>query len=179
MNPVMRHVVGAARICSARELADWLGLTIGELDWFSDLRSFEYKQSPGRLRHYYYRVLGKRFGQVRLIEAPKRRLKTIQRRILDEIVNLIPLHDSVHGFRRGRSITSFATPHVGRHVVLRFDLQDFFPSIGAARIGALFRTVGYPERVADLLAGLCTNATPSTFGTFPSRPQVCPCAIHD
>jgi RNA-directed DNA polymerase len=40
------------------------------------------------------------------------------------------------------------------------DLQDFFPSISGARIQAFFRTVGYPEVVADLLGGICTNATP-------------------
>jgi RNA-directed DNA polymerase len=49
---------------------------------------------------------------------------------------------------------------VGKRVVLRIDLHDFFPSISVARIQALFRTVGYPERVAEVLAGLCTNSTP-------------------
>jgi hypothetical protein len=40
------------------------------------------------------------------------------------------------------------------------DLQDFFPSFRAARIQTFFRTLGYPESVADLLGGICTNATP-------------------
>lgn len=40
------------------------------------------------------------------------------------------------------------------------DLQDFFPSIAGVRIQALFRTMGYPETVADLLGGICTNTTP-------------------
>lgn len=40
------------------------------------------------------------------------------------------------------------------------DLQDFFPSIGAARIQAFFRTAGYPESVANLLGGICATATP-------------------
>jgi hypothetical protein len=40
------------------------------------------------------------------------------------------------------------------------DLRDFFPSISGARIQTLFRTVGYPESVADLLGGVCTNAAP-------------------
>ena len=33
------------------------------------------------------------------------------------------------------------------------DLTDFFPCVTRARIAALFRTIGYPERVAELLAG--------------------------
>jgi hypothetical protein len=44
--------------------------------------------------------------------------------------------------------------------VLRLDLQDFFPGFPAARVQALFRTLGYPEKVADRLGGVCTNAVP-------------------
>src|SRR5581483_435849 len=44
--------------------------------------------------------------------------------------------------------------------VLRIDLQDFFPSVAGVRTEAFFRTAGYPETVADLLGGICTNATP-------------------
>ena len=40
------------------------------------------------------------------------------------------------------------------------DLEDFFPSISGARVQTLFRTAGYTEQVADLLGGICTNATP-------------------
>jgi RNA-directed DNA polymerase len=147
-------------ICTAGQLADWLGVSAGELEWFADTRGLEFKRCQERLRHYHYRPVAKRFGSVRLIEAPKPRLKEIQRCILTGILNHIPVHSAAHGFRRNGSIISFSAPHVGRAVVLKIDLQDFFPSIRAARIQALFRTVGYPENVADLLAGLCTNATP-------------------
>jgi hypothetical protein len=40
------------------------------------------------------------------------------------------------------------------------DLEDFFPSLSGARIQAFFRAAGYPETVADLLGGICTNAPP-------------------
>lgn len=148
-------------LATPAELAAWLGVTIGELEWFADLRSLEYKCSHGRLRHYRYRPLAKRFGHVRLVEAPKPRLKQIQRRVLAGILEHIPPHAAAHGFRRGRSIKTFAAPHVGQRVVLRIDLRDFFPSVSVAQVQALFRTVGYPERVADLLSGLTTNAAPA------------------
>jgi retron-type reverse transcriptase len=148
-------------IHSAGELADWLEIPLPELDWFADRRSFEAKHCQGRLRHYHYRLLAKRFGRMRLIEAPKLRLKIIQRRILDEILERIPPHTVAHGFRRNRSIKTFATPHTGQQVVLRIDLEDFFPSISSAQVQALFRTVGYPRSVAALLTGLCTNTTPA------------------
>jgi RNA-directed DNA polymerase len=146
---------------SAAELADWLLIEPGELEWFADLKGLGCsRQANPQLRHYRCRVLAKRSGRVRLIEAPKPRLKEMQRRILSLILDKIPSHSAVHGFVKGRSIKTFAAPHVGQSVVLRMDLRDFFPSISGARIQTLFRTVGYPESVADLLGGICTNAAP-------------------
>jgi hypothetical protein len=95
-----------------------------------------------------------------LIEAPKTRLKIMQQQILAQILDKIPPHPAVHGFRKGRSIKTFVAPHVGQRVVLRMDLEQFFPSISRARVQAFFRTIGYPETVADALGGICTNVTP-------------------
>lgn len=53
-------------------------------------------------------------------------------------------------------------------MVLRLDLRDFFPSVSKARVAAIFRTAGYPERVAALLAGLCCTTTPADI--YASRP---------
>ncbi len=52
-------------------------------------------------------------------------------------------------------------PHVRQGVLLRLDLENFFPAFPTARIQALFRTLGYPETVADRLGGLCSNAAPA------------------
>jgi retron-type reverse transcriptase len=147
-------------ICTPGELADWLGINLRELAWFADRRGWEAKRAAGRLRHYRYQVRYKKSGQLRLIESPKPRLKILQRRILDEILNRVPVHDAAHGFRCGRSIVTFAAPHVHRRVVLKIDLANFFPSIRFARVEAIFRTVGYPHAVAQLLAGVCTNVAP-------------------
>jgi len=141
-------------------LADWLAADPNELLWFADLKRLAYKTPCAQLRHYHYRVLAKRFGRVRLIEAPKPRLKQLQRQILSGILEKIPPHPAAHGFLKGRSIKTFVAPHVGQRAILRMDLRDFFPSVGAARIQAFFRIAGYPESVADLLGGVCTSATP-------------------
>jgi RNA-directed DNA polymerase len=160
---------------STGALADWFQLTRSELRWFADLKELGSKKSDPKLRHYHYRILAKQYGNIRLIEAPKLRLKELQRRILARILEQIPPHPVVHGFVKERSIKTFVAPHVGRRVVLRMDLQDFFPSFAAARIQALFRTLGYPDSVADLLAGICTNAVPAdtwakpAFDVDPSR----------
>ena len=142
------------------ELAEWLQLTAGELEWFADLKGLGCRKRQPQLDHYHYRVLAKRYDRIRLIEAPKLRLKQLQRQILSGILERVPPHLAAHGFVKRRSIRTFVTPHVGRRVVLRMDLEDFFPSFSGARIQAFFRTAGYPESVADLLGGICTNAAP-------------------
>jgi len=144
------------------ELADWLAIRPEELAWFADQRQRERTLPPGPLRHYRYYWLSKRLaGSARLVEAPKRRLKAIQRRVLQEILDRIPPHPAAHGFRAGRSIVGFVAPHAGRPVALKIDLRDFFPTIGRPRVVALFRTAGYPEDVAQALASLCTNVVPA------------------
>lgn len=156
-----------AVIESSGALADWFWLEPGQLAWFADLKGLGYKNHAPQLHHYRYKVLPKRPGSFRLIEAPKSRLKRLQRQILTWILDKIPPHPAAHGFLQGRSIRTFVSPHVGRRVVLRMDLQDFFPAIRAARIQTIFRTMGYPELVADLLGGICTNATPRDIWTQP------------
>ncbi|WP_425400219.1 reverse transcriptase family protein [Aeoliella sp.] len=143
------------------DLAEWFRMPLKQLAWYADCRNIERTTHREPLRHYRYRLLTKRFGQLRLIESPKPRLKSLQRDLLEEIIGRLPPHSAAHGFRRGRSIKTNAMEHVGRRVVIRMDLEDFFPSITAARVRAVFLGVGYPRDVAELLTGLCTNAAPS------------------
>jgi RNA-directed DNA polymerase len=145
---------------SVGALATWLNVTADELLWFADLKGLAYKTRRRRLAHYHYRVLAKKSGAIRLIEAPKPQLKGLQRQILARILDKIPPHSAAHGFVKGRSVKTFTAPHLGQRVVLKMDLQDFFPSITGVRIQTVFRTMGYPESVADLLGGICTNAVP-------------------
>lgn len=145
---------------TTRELADWLGLPAAHLPWLADTRSFESKRSTPALRNYRYRVMRKPSGGVRIVEAPKPRLRAVQRQLLRGLLDAIPPADAAHGFRKGRSVATFAAPHAGRAVVMKIDLEDFFPSVGVARVRALLRAAGYPEAVAELLAGLTSNTAP-------------------
>ena len=139
------------------DLAEWLQISAGELEWLAD---------PWEVTHYHYRVLKKPSGAIRLIEAPKPRLKAVQRKILAEILEKIPAHPAVHGFLKGHSIKTFIAPHIAQRVVLKMDLEDFFPSISRARVQAVFRTMGYPEAVADLLGGLCATIAPREYEMY-------------
>jgi hypothetical protein len=147
-------------LATATALARWLAVRAGDLDWFADTKGWLARGSPGRLHHYTYRWIPKANGSRRLIEAPKEMLKDLQRRILDGILARVPPHEAAHGFRPGRSAVSYARPHAAKDLVLRMDLRDFFPSVGAARVMATFRALGYPRAVALLLTGLVTTRTP-------------------
>jgi hypothetical protein len=148
---------GVPTLATPAALASWLQVDLRQLDWFADVRGWEALASVENLRHYRYHWMPKRSGKCRLLEAPKPRLKAIQRRLLHEILDRIPPHDAAHAYRRGRSIRTYCTPHCGQAIVLRFDLCDFFPSVPASRVHALFRRLGYPIEVARLLTGLCSN----------------------
>jgi hypothetical protein len=147
-------------IASPGALAAWLGTDPAQLAWLADARGLERGATDPRLRHYAYTWLPRTGAPPRLIEAPKSRLKAIQRRILHEILDRIPAHDAAHGFVRGRSARTHAALHTGRSVVIRLDLEDFFACVTAARVYGIFRTAGYPEAVAHTLTALCTNVVP-------------------
>ena len=47
------------------------------------------------------------------------------------------------GFQPNESIVTNALPHVGRAVVVRLDLRDFFPSTTSRRVYHYFRRIGW------------------------------------
>ncbi|MEM6942444.1 MAG: reverse transcriptase family protein, partial [Pseudomonadota bacterium] len=142
-------------------LAGWLGLTLGELDWFADPQSRLARPSTRATRHYRCRWQEKRSGAPRLIEAPLPRLKTIQREINSAVLAEVPPHAAAFAFTPGRDCRAGAAMHAGEDVVITLDLQDFFTTVSASRVHAIFRCLGYTHPVARLLTGLTTVVTPS------------------
>lgn len=135
-----------------KDLADALGLTQKQLWFFSSHRALE--QAP----HYVTFAIPKRSGGKRLIMAPKRRLKAIQRKLREMLVEKLPVSEHAHGFRKARSIRTGAEGHVGKRVVLRLDLKDFFPTVTFARVRGLLIAYGYSFPLASALAALMTEA---------------------
>ncbi len=160
--PAFEHDWPIARIESVPALAEMLELSDGQLAWLADVRSLERSVRDERLRNYRYAITRRSSGLPRVIEAPKARLKEIQRWVLHEILDHVPAHQAAHGFTRRRSVVSNAALHTGRPAVLRLDLKDFFASVTAARVFGLFHTLGYSHAVAHALTGLCTNTIPQT-----------------
>jgi retron-type reverse transcriptase len=134
------------------DVANSLGISLRELWFFSIHRERE------RQPHYITFAIPKRSGGKRLIMAPKRRLKAIQRKLLALLVEKLPVSEHAHAFRRARNIRSGAEPHVGKRLVLKMDLKDFFPSVTAARVRGLLIAYGYSFPVATTLAVLMTES---------------------
>jgi len=144
------------------------------------LRHFSVHSARDRTSHYVTFAIPKRTGGERLIMAPKSRLKAIQRRLLRVLVSKLPVSEYAHGFCAGHSVRSNAQPHVGKGVVLRLDIQDFFPALHVGRVRGLLIALGYGYEVATVLAVLMTESPrqPVSAGEVrcfaPVGPRACP-----
>jgi RNA-directed DNA polymerase len=124
----------------------------------SKLRWYCYHRDVSTTLHYRQFGIPKKTGGIRQIWAPMKELKAIQRWILENIVERLPIHGSAHGFVAGRSIVTNAQLHCDSSVVVNVDLKDFFPTFSFKRVKGVFRSAGYMEGIATLLALLCTEA---------------------
>jgi retron-type reverse transcriptase len=120
---------------------------------------------PGRLAYVLYHdpqpyrthSIQKATGGTRTIHAPSAARKYVQRRILKRVLQPLDRSPPAHGFRTGRSTFTGARYHRRKPLVVRLDLQDFFPTITAPRVGGLFRALGIPGGEVHLLTRLCTH----------------------
>jgi hypothetical protein len=159
------------------DVSAWLELDDGALSWLADRKGLERGAAAEPLRHYRRTWVARGARLPRLLEAPKPRLKAIQRRILAEVLNPIRVHDAAHGFVPGRSVLTHAALHAGKALVVRFDLEAFFTNVATWRALSVFRAAGYPREVAAVLLGLCTTRTPEPVlreAPWPETPALAP-----
>jgi hypothetical protein len=135
-----------------QQLAEALGLTVPQLRWLA------YHRDAATRIHYVRFTIPKRNGKERAIWAPLPKLKAAQRWILHNVIERLPTHGAVHGFLAGRSILTNAAAHTDARTVVKIDIKDFFPTVTLPRVKGVFRKAGYRERIATLLALLCTEA---------------------
>ena len=73
-------------------------------------------------------------GSKRIINAPRNKLKYVQKRILNFLNTHFSPHKCSHGFIKNRSIKSNANVHLNKRYVLTFDIQEFFSSISQQEV---------------------------------------------
>ena len=139
-------------ITRVRELAEALELTVSELRWLC------YHREATTRSHYVRFEIPKRSGGHRAIWAPLPKLKQAQRWILHEVLDRLLVHGAAHGFLAGRSIATNAAQHTDSCLVVKMDIEDFFPSVNWRRVKGVFRKAGYNEQISTLLALLCTES---------------------
>lgn len=79
--------------------------------------------------HYRQFTIKKKSGENRIIYAPGKELKAIQKTISLIFQATSDVHPSATGFLQGKSIVDNAKQHVGNNYVYNLDLKDFFSTI--------------------------------------------------
>lgn len=143
---------GLPALTTAAEVAAAIGIEERELAWLT------YHRGAATLDHYHRFAIPKRRGGTRTISSPKTRLRVAQGWLLRSVLAPLPVHAAAMAFLPDRSIVDNAARHVGKAVVVRIDLKDFFPSIRQRRVKRLFQRLGYNEGVATLFSLLATEA---------------------
>lgn len=118
-------------------------------------RSFDISKASGGKRH---------------ICEPLPALKNIQKWILEELVSKLPVSAAAKAYVSGSSIKKNARYHKKQKVVLRADIQNFFPNCRTLMISKALQRQGYSSPVAGLLANIMTkeNGLPMGSPTSPS-----------
>ncbi|AMG76311.1 reverse transcriptase family protein [Sphingopyxis granuli] len=93
----------------------------------------------------------------RMILAPSKDLKAIQRAIARHISSKFTAHPIAHAYENGRSIFANARQHVGARSILKIDLVNFFGSIGRQSIIDALRLLldDFGDRDIEVIADLC------------------------
>ena len=150
-------------------LLTYLGISAIELRkiwWFRE-----------RMYHQFEILKGK--DKTRIISAPDKRLKYLQRKIAPLLDRLYRVRNPVHGFVIGKSVKTNAAAHLRRRFLLNIDLKDFFPSITENRVTGVLKSLGIDNRVASIIARLCclNNHLPQGAPTSPVLSNMICCSL--
>jgi hypothetical protein len=148
--PAALEALGLPKLASRAAVAKLVGLAEDELPKL---------MRPGTAKGsgYVEFEIPKAKGGTRRISAPRTPLRKVQRILLEQILDKVPMHDACHGFVAGRSTVTNARPHEKAAIVVKLDLKDFFPTVHYRRVKGLFEHLGYSAEVAGTLAGLTTH----------------------
>ena len=130
---------------------------LGENDWPDEkVTACLYALSNHAENHYDKVKIPKKSGGSRTLLVPDALLKQVQRNILHHILDGRPTAACASAYHRGASVASNAAPHVGRPVIMKLDIEDFFGSITVPMVlRHAFPGQYGPPAVGMLLTALC------------------------
>ena len=98
----------------------------------------------------------KKTGGTRPIDIPGNRLKWIQSTINKRLLQRTRVHKSAMGGIRAKRLKDNAQKHVGKNLVAKFDLENYFSNISHQQVYDRFCSIGCSPDVARVLTKLTT-----------------------
>lgn len=160
------------------------GIMYGEKAVPFELKQLSWYANPKRNQKRYKEfTIKKKSGGERVIHAPVKGLKSIQRVLAFILQCIYEPHQAATGFVRGKSIVDNARMHVGARYVYNIDLKDFFPSVDQARVWKCLQLEPFnlkdaapnAESKPDIESGIRTYVTEfneTVYYRFRSRKQI-------
>jgi RNA-directed DNA polymerase len=102
------------------DIAHTTGLSPEYVGKVAHTASFRYKR---------YTIEKRNKSGTREIHHPSRELKLLQRWLVENVFNHLPVHDAVFSYRKNTNIGELVNQHIGSNYFVRIDFRDFFPSI--------------------------------------------------
>lgn len=143
-------------------------LVYGETAVPFKLKQLTYHANPKKnTKRYIQFVIKKKSGSDRIINAPNKGLKAIQKclNVILQTVYESHISKAATGFVPNKSIVDNAILHANMHYVYNIDLKDFFPSIDQARVWKRMQQApfNFNEKnnnlvIANTIAGLCCES---------------------
>lgn len=116
-----------------------------------------YTLSNNVVKNYKEFTIKKRSGKRRKICEPSKALKHVQRNILRNVLAERKISNHAKAYKTGVSLRDNALEHVGKKLVLKLDIKDFFNSISFTKVyESCFPITMYPKDIGMLLTNLCT-----------------------
>jgi retron-type reverse transcriptase len=143
---------GLPELVTLIDIAEAMKLTTEDIVWLA------YERSTTETDHYTRFEIPKRSGGSRLISSPKPKMRLAQSWINQNVLEKLTPSQYCYAFRPNLSIVDNATQHLGKSVIVKLDVKDFFPSITFNRVRGYFEHLGYNPGVSTVLALLCTDA---------------------
>lgn len=101
-------------------------------------------------------IIKKKNKDLRYLNEPSPILKSIQKRILKNVLEEKMISKCAYAYKKGLSTVLNAKNHVGCKVILKLDIENFFDNINFYKVyNSCFNESLYPKKLGMLLTNLC------------------------
>ena len=101
-------------------------------------------------------IIRKKSGGLRFLYEPSKTLKSIQKRILKNVLEEKRTSSYAYAYKKGCSIKENAKHHVNKDVIVKLDIKDFFNNITFKMVyDSCFNETLYPKKMGMLFTNLC------------------------